>query len=281
MKFCYIDESGFGAEPYAVMVGIIVDASRMHLAKSEWNGLLALLSRLIRRTIPEIHACDFYPGNGVWRGLSGDQRSRVAAAIFHWLNDRKHLIIYSAIDKGLYNAKLNDGSMPREIDTPWKFLALHLTLGIQKNFQSMRNNKGNTVLVFDNNERNSHSFCDLIDNPPSWTDAYYGKGPRQDRLDQIIDVPFFVDSRHASLIQMADFSAYFLRRYAEIMTGTIPSRYRDEQSKVEGWIRLLCQRCIPLTSTYPRRGRNTAQDLFWSLSPECLRSGRLRILGGR
>jgi len=31
MKFCYLDESGIGDEPYAVMVGIIVDAQRMHV----------------------------------------------------------------------------------------------------------------------------------------------------------------------------------------------------------------------------------------------------------
>jgi hypothetical protein len=94
-------------------------------------------------------------------------------------------------------------------------------------------------------------------------------------MDQIIDVPFFVDSRHASLVQMADFSAYFLRRHAEIATGAIPSRYPDEQRKIEGWIRLLCQRCIPQTAIYPRRGRNDAQELFWSLAPECLRNLRV------
>jgi|GEM_PF-2882739 hypothetical protein len=33
MKFCYFDESGMGEEPYLVIVGIIVDATRMHITK--------------------------------------------------------------------------------------------------------------------------------------------------------------------------------------------------------------------------------------------------------
>lgn len=33
MKFCYVDESGTGDEPYAVMVGIVVDTQRMHVTK--------------------------------------------------------------------------------------------------------------------------------------------------------------------------------------------------------------------------------------------------------
>jgi len=43
MKFCYIDESGTGDEPYAVMIGVIVDSSRMHVTKKDWAELLSIL----------------------------------------------------------------------------------------------------------------------------------------------------------------------------------------------------------------------------------------------
>lgn len=33
MKFCYFDESGLGEEPYLLVAGIIVDATRMHVTK--------------------------------------------------------------------------------------------------------------------------------------------------------------------------------------------------------------------------------------------------------
>jgi hypothetical protein len=271
MKFCYIDESGLGNEPYAVMVGIITDAYRMHVTKNNWHGLLRTLSRSIGKPVPEIHTCDFYPGNGIWRGLTGDLRSRVTTSIFQWLNERKHLIICSAINTAEYEEQHNSGLLPSKIDSIWKCLGLHVILGIQKKFQSQEKNKGNTLLIFDDSKRESHQFADLINKPAQWTDDYYDRSQKRRRLDQIIDVPYFVDSRHASLIQMADFAAFFLRRYIEIVTGVVPPRYPDEGEKIAGWIGLLCQRHISRSATYPKRGRTNAQEFFWSLAPDCIR----------
>ena len=57
MKFCYCDESGTGDEPIAVMVGIVVDAQRMHLTKADWAELLETLSQLLGGPSPSfIHA---------------------------------------------------------------------------------------------------------------------------------------------------------------------------------------------------------------------------------
>jgi hypothetical protein len=56
MKLCYCDESGTGDEPIAVMVGIIVDAQRMHVTKEHWGDLLTGLSRVVGRAIDEISA---------------------------------------------------------------------------------------------------------------------------------------------------------------------------------------------------------------------------------
>ena len=271
MKFCYIDESGLGNEPYAVMAGIITDAYRMHVTKSDWDGLLNALTRLIGRPVPEIHTCDFYAGNGIWRGLAGDLRSRVTTSIFRWLNERKHFVICSAVDKSKYDEQREAGRIPNEISSIWKCLGLHVILGIQKGFQSQQKNKGNTLLVFDDSKRETHQLADLIKNPPRWTDDYYDRDPRNERLDQIIDVPYFADSTHASLIQMADFASFFLRRYIEITTGAVPPRYEREGEKIGGWIGLLCQRHISTSATYPRRGRSEAQELFWSIAPHCIK----------
>ncbi len=43
VKFCYCDESGTGDEPLAMMVGVIVDAQRMHCTKHDWESLLSSL----------------------------------------------------------------------------------------------------------------------------------------------------------------------------------------------------------------------------------------------
>jgi hypothetical protein len=53
MKFCYCDESGTGDEPIAVMVGVIVDATRMHVTKSDWSALLVRLSHIVEKKSPK------------------------------------------------------------------------------------------------------------------------------------------------------------------------------------------------------------------------------------
>ena len=96
MEFVYIDESGTGSELYAVMVGIIVDAQRMRPTKNDWKDLL---STLIGEKIEEIHTRDFYSGNGKWRNLEGEKRAKIINAIFNWLRERKHNIVFTAVDK--------------------------------------------------------------------------------------------------------------------------------------------------------------------------------------
>jgi hypothetical protein len=55
MKFCYLDESGTGQEPIAVMAGVVTDDTRMRVTKHHWSNLLQNLSEIICRTIQEIH----------------------------------------------------------------------------------------------------------------------------------------------------------------------------------------------------------------------------------
>lgn len=270
MKFAYLDESGTGSEPYAVMVGIIVDAQRMHVTKKDWAGLLQYLSKLIGRRVVEIHTRDFYPGNGIWRGLNGPMRSRIITAIFKWLNERKHLVICSAIDKERYSQFKSEKKLLSGMGTVWQSLGIHIILGIQKKFRSERKNKGNTLLVFDEEKREELRLVNSINNPPTWTDSYYSRGRKQARLDQIVDVPYFANSKYVGLIQMADFSAFFLRRYIEIKTMAVPSKYKEEEEKIDDWIELLCRRSIA-SATYPKKGRSAPAELFWSLAPDCIR----------
>jgi hypothetical protein len=131
MKIGYFDESGIGGEPFAVMTGVIVDSQRMHKTKEHWKNLLETLSRIIKRPVLELHTKDFYPGNGIWRGISGAERAEIITAIIEWLNARKHELIISVIDKDKYEEEKKIGKIPNEIDSIWKAMAFHVILGIQ------------------------------------------------------------------------------------------------------------------------------------------------------
>jgi len=123
MKFCYIDESGTGSEPFAVMVGLIVDAYRMHPTKADWNKLLEDLSDLTGREITEFHTRNLYPGNGVWRDLEGEMRADIITLLFDWIFDRQHPLIYVAVDKERFSSGFDDYPQSSDVGSLWCYIA--------------------------------------------------------------------------------------------------------------------------------------------------------------
>ena len=162
MKFCYLDESGLGEEPFAIMVGIIVDSQRMHITKNEWLEKLTMLKKLTNCKINELHTKCLYRGKGVYRNLQGDKRANFITDILKWLKDRKHHISFCGLDKKLFKADKNNNNYLKDIKSYWCMLALHQILIIQKSFQHFKGNKGNTVMIFDEVVKEYTKFCKLI-----------------------------------------------------------------------------------------------------------------------
>lgn len=270
MKFCHVDESGTGDEPFAVMAGVLVDAYRMKPTKDEWDGLLGYLTEIIGKEVNEFHTRDFYTGNSPWRSMKGHERSAVLTAIFEWYSERKHRIVFTAIDKARYLEAIRHHPFAKDLPSLWQTLATHIAISIQKANQGQKNNKGNTVLIFDAHGKDERAYSEIILNSPAWTDGYYGRSKKQRRLDQIVDVPHFVDSAHVGMIQLADCVSYFLRRHIEIASGAVPARYDGEADLVAGWADIAQQQCIPLSAMYPKRGREEAADFFYQLAPDAI-----------
>lgn len=272
MKVCYCDESGTGDEPIAVMVGIIVDAHRMHITKDHWRELLEELSRLANREISELHTRDFHAGNGVWREMDGPQRANIITRIFEWLGERKHHVVYASVCKKTYHSEFALQRIPDELNTIWRFLGFHLILAMQKYCQKEEKNKGHTIFIFDNEEREQMRFTDIILRPPVWSDEYYSRKRKEEQLNQIIDVPYFGDSKDVALIQVADVASFFLRRYAEIKEGLRPARYNNEEQKVTDWINLLKARSIGSSMIYPKTQRGAAEEIFYHNASRSIRT---------
>jgi hypothetical protein len=226
MKFCYLDESGMGDEPILVMAGVIVDAQRMHQTKAAWADFLDYLSSAIGQKVSEFHTCRFYRGSGSWRRIDGTERSELISAIINWVSERKHHITFSAINKQLFS-KQKDAGYFVDINSPWCAAAVHCILSLQKYHQRQSKNKGHTVIIFDRGEEGV--LTKIVLDPPEWINSYYDKNPKQPALDQIVDVPFFVDSEQALLIQVADMVSFILRTYAELKIGIATERYAGER----------------------------------------------------
>jgi len=271
MKFCYLDESGMGDESILVMAGVIVDATRMHITKDAWKSFLNVLSDAAGRNISEFHARKFYKGNGQWRTIDGRTRAKIIDSILDWINKRRHKITFSAVKKDNFNALYRSDERLKDLGSPWCTVAVHTVLSIQKTHMHLKKNKGHTVLIFDREDPEQDRLTNFILNPPLWTRSYYGKLGRRSPFNQIVDVPYFTDSRWAVLIQVADLIAYILRTYAEIQEGLSKKRYPNEARRMEKWVRIILKNTISRASRYPDINRFEASQLFWNLAPESLR----------
>ena len=272
MKFCYLDESGTGIEPFAVMVGIIADSYRMRMTKEDWNDLLVELSDQTGRNIQEIHTRDLYRGNNVWRPLEAEERFKVIDNIISWMTNRGHNIVYSTVHKNLFLEEFNDETFSSDIGTLWRFMGFHITLALQKNFNSTKKNKGNTLLIFDNEVREQKAFTELVLNPPDWSDTYYSKKRKQNKLDQIIDVPHYVDSKQVGLIQLADFCCYFMRLFLELSKDSESQKYEGELEQITSWFNRILELSISKSNIYPQIGRSEAAELFYKYGAETIRN---------
>jgi hypothetical protein len=245
MKFCYVDESGKGEEPILVMTGIVTDAYRMHVTKADWLQILDELSQELNKPVQEFHTRHFYRGNSIWRGLTGEQRTAALERILGWLAKRNHKIVFSAVEK--QKLDLADLAGKPELvrngkPDYWKLAALHLFLSIQKVHQREERTKGHTVIVFDHGGSGEQA-ADIVLSPPLWTDSFYDyqRSVRKRKIDVpnpepplsvLVDVPYFADSRHVGMLQVADLFAYLVRHYAELRGGHTTEEYDGELDKV-------------------------------------------------
>lgn len=270
MKFCYLDESGIGDEKYAAMVGIIVDHTRMHKTKSEWKEQLDAITKLAGRRIDELHMNSFYPGNGPYRNIDGEIRYKIIESTFKWFASRKHTISISAIDKESFTK--NEDLKNTFCNSCWCLMAYHNILQMQKNHQSLDKNKGNTILIFDEEVTEKDNLRALCNADIPLTDDYYckvGKTPKQ-RMDQIVDYPYYADSRDVGLIQMADVITYIFRKLIEMMDGHQKEKYTGEKDKLYSLFQLLTPSFMPAGIILPTKGSEFAK-LIMQVAPTSFR----------
>jgi hypothetical protein len=271
MKVCYLDESGTGQEPVAVVAGVIVDSQRMHITKEHWADLLDHLSGICGKRLQELHTKDFYAGSGPFRNLPGHERAEYISSIVSWLCERKHDLVYSAVHKGQFQDSKAKAALQPEIETPWRMAAFHCILAIQRAHQSVEKNKGHTLLVFDDKGHDEAPLATMVLTPPVWSDSYYSRGKKQAALDHIIDAPYFADSKQVPMLQVADFLAYFFRRYVEIAENLVPPKYPEEEQRIREWVGTLSKRCVGYQHMYPAKGRCPTAEMFYAHCPPSLR----------
>lgn len=254
-----------------MVVGIVVDSHRMHVTKEHWSELLDHLSEVVGRKLNELHTKDFYPGQGPFRGMAGKDRAEYISQIVNWFCERKHTFVYSAVRKETFERGRVEKAVPAELTSPWLAAAFHAVLSLQRAHKTHKKTKGHTLLVFDNKGWEEQPLANLIGSPPEWSDSYYSRGSKDEQLSHIVDSPYFAQSHRVPMIQVADFLAYFLRRYAELQEGLAPAKYPEEEGRLTEWVKTLGGRSIGANYVYPVRGRCQTADMFYAHCPNSLK----------
>lgn len=247
MKFAYVDESGSTEEgDVFVMAGLLIDAYRLRKYTSRFDQELAAFLAKHPGAPNELKTKAFINGRGGWRDVSPDDRKQFFTDMCALAAE-----VSSIYGFGMSFERFNAACANGTYATPcagnyWALIGMFVGGLIQKKMQGKSNNKGLTVLIFDDNKAHMPKVSDGLYLAEPWFDALYQqtkavKGKNQwcelkqsERFDHIINTAFAIKSQHSSLVQVADAVSYAYRRHLELTTQ--PESWAGEQAFYTGLV---------------------------------------------
>lgn len=228
MKFAYVDESGSSDHTDVfVMAAIVIDAYRLRKHTEAFDELIEPFLAKHPGLVKEIKTSKIIAGEGGWKELSADERKQFVSSICDVARQCSRIFAYAMSFRRFNEAVLAGHAQPFG-KSYWCAAASLIAALIQKKMQAEKNNKGLTVLVFDDNKREMPAISELLHAAAPWYDPVYqqakrrrGKAtwlpvPASQRFDQIVNTAFAIKSHHSSFVQVADVASYVFRRSLEL-----------------------------------------------------------------
>ncbi len=249
MKFAYIDESGEQDQgDVFTMAGILVDAVKLRKWTDEFDKKLKEFKRLHPASPDDFKTKAFITGRGGWRKIKAENRKQFLRDICFWIAVCGKVYSYGMSFTAFKEAVANNDNLPDNQDNYWVASSLFIASVIQKKNQKEVKNKGHTVLIFDDNKQHMPKLSDGIYRADEWYDSLYAvpqKKSRQTvwtvkpdkRFDQIINSAFSINSKHSSLVQVADILSYIYRRHLELFNEG--EAYNGEQVYYQELVNIL------------------------------------------
>ena len=233
MKFIYVDESGSRDEgDVFVMCGLMVDAYKLRKKTTDFDEKLGALHGRHPGVSTELKTKRFIDGKGGWREIPAQERK-------DFLTDVCRLAVANGgklFGLGLSFARF-DGATNEEHGHPfgssyWIASSMFTAALVQKKMQRVKNRKGLTVVIMDDNKVEMPRLSDGLYSGEDWYDGLYkcrvtkrnkssweARSPA-DRFDQIVNTAFAIKSDHSSLVQVSDAICYVYRRHLELTVST-------------------------------------------------------------
>jgi len=267
MKFIYIDESGKdNKSPYAVLCGISFDHNRMRKTKEAWLTFLVWLNEQGIKT-PEMHTAQFFAGSGVWYKLDGTKRKQIISKVIKWINERSHEFCVVSAEKKKFSDTQN-ASLPIYKNI-WFFLSTHLIFAFSKRYQNEKGVKGDFIAIFDDGCVGEEFNSFILSRDADILFREYS-GIKKGVL-KLSDAPLSANSKHASLIQIADFIVFFVRRKIELENG-MEEKYAGEKKDINDFYKKLSKNKLAQRLTYKKVGRSNIEESFYVVAPDFLKT---------
>jgi hypothetical protein len=248
MHILYIDEAGDGGTAPGSTQHLVLSGVAMH--EAQWRQITGQVDQLQMTHFPqagntlELHASPLRGGHGDFRGIPKAKRKQV-------LNDMYRLISNSSRGLKLFAAVIHKNEFVKhyhgQVDpyggafeglcTMFNFFLRRL----QKRYD--RAERG--IVVFDESRPSLSKQLRLLQA------KFQASGTRWTSIGQVIETPFFFDSRTSRLMQIADFCSHAVFRWYENNDDSylkfIHHKFDHDGLKVHGL------KCYPLisTKTYP------------------------------
>lgn len=235
LKFIYIDETGLDENTDVfIMVGLLIDAYSLRATTKQCDAIIGGFIRGHNGKIQEVRAKTLFKSKGSWKNIDTSSKEKYLSDVIEFVV--KNTKIYSiVISKKLFGEK--HAALPKNIDNNYWLISAQYICGlVQKKMSKLKKNKGNTVMVFDNNAKDVPKISEALYVPNSWFDDLYIKKEKKkenvnshERFSQIINTAFSIKSEHSFIIQAADTVCHIMRRYLELKENKVKEKWKGEK----------------------------------------------------
>jgi len=209
----------------------MVDAYKLRKKTADFDMMLADFLAKHPGSSTELKTSRFINGKGGWSKIAADERKAFLTDICKLAVANGGKLFGIGLSFPALNAARAAGHGHPFGESYWLAGGMFTCALVQKKMQSVKNSKGLTVVIMDDNKVEMPQLSDGLYDANAWYDGLYqlrgtkrGKKiwlPRSksDRFDHIINTAFAIKSHHSSLVQVADAICYVYRRHLEMKSS--------------------------------------------------------------
>ena len=231
MKFIYVDESGARDQGDAfIMCGLMIDAYKLRKKTEEFDRRLGEVFVNHEGNRSDFKTSRFINGKGGWSAVDATERKAFLKRISELAVENGGKVFGIGLSYAAFDAAAGSGLGQPFNTNYWLASAMFTACLVQKKMQGIKNSKGLTIAIMDDNKKEMPKLSDELYNGNSWFDGLYkvrgkkrGKSvwfdrTAKNRFDHIINTAFAIKSDHSSMVQVADAICYVYRRHLELKT---------------------------------------------------------------